>query len=62
MKSLPNYVEGEWNESLGKKVPLFNSINNEGGDAKITIYDEDSHDADKAFKNKELYKWFNSLT
>ncbi len=41
---------------------MINSINNEGGSAKITIYDEESHDADKAFKNKELYKWFNSLT
>ena len=40
---------------------MINSINKEGGSAKITIYDEDSHDADKTFKNKELYKWFNSI-
>ena len=43
-------------------VIMINSINKEGGSAKITIYEEESHDADKAFKNKELYKWFNSLT
>ena len=40
---------------------MIDSINKEGGNAKLTIYEVEGHDADVTFKKRELYEWFNSL-
>ena len=40
---------------------MIDSINKEGGNAKLTIYEVEGHDADVTFKKKEVYEWFNSL-
>ena len=37
------------------------SINEQGGNAKLTLYEVDSHDADHTYRNSELYQWFSSL-
>ena len=40
---------------------MIDSIKNEGGNARLTIYEVTGHDADKAYRNRELYEWFSSL-
>ena len=40
---------------------MIDSINKEGGNAILTIYEVEGHDADVTFKKRELYEWFNSL-
>ena len=40
---------------------MIDSINKEGGKAKLTIYEVEGHDADVTFKKREVYEWFNSL-
>lgn len=40
---------------------VIESIKDEGGDAKLTIYEVDSHDANKTYQNSQLYQWFSSL-
>ena len=36
---------------------MIDSINKEGGNAKLTIYEVEGHDADVTFKKRELYEW-----
>ena len=40
---------------------MIDSINKEGGNAKLTIYEVEGHDADVTFKKREVYEWLNSL-
>ena len=40
---------------------MIDSINKEGANAKLTIYEVEGHDADVTFKKREVYDWFNSL-
>ena len=40
---------------------MIDSINKEGGNAKLTINEVEGHDADVTFKKRELCEWFNSL-
>ena len=40
---------------------MIDSINKDGGNAKLTIFDVEGHDADVTFKKRELYEWFNLL-
>ena len=40
---------------------MIDSINKEEGNAKLTIYEVEGHDADVTFKKREVYDWFNSL-
>jgi len=40
---------------------MIASINEQGGNGKLTIYEVDGHDADVTYQNKELYRWLLSL-
>ncbi len=40
---------------------MITSINNHGGDPKLTIYEADSHDADVTYQAIQLYEWFSGL-
>ena len=40
---------------------MIASINEQGGNGKLTVYEVDGHDADVTYQNKELYRWLLSL-
>ncbi len=40
---------------------MVESINNHGGDAKLTVYEADGHDADGTYQDIQLYEWFSQL-
>ena len=40
---------------------MIASINNQGGDAKLTVYEVDGHDADATYQDIQLYQWFSGL-
>ena len=35
---------------------MIDSINKEGGNAKLTIYEVEGHEADVTFKKREVYE------
>ena len=43
------------------KEKMIELINEQGGHAKLTIYEVDSHDADVTYQNIDLYHWLLSL-
>ena len=45
----------------GDSERMIESINEQGGNAKLTVYEEDSHDADVTYQNIDLYHWLLSL-
>ena len=40
---------------------MIELINEQGGNASLTIYEVGSHDADVAYQNIDLYHWLLSL-
>jgi len=40
---------------------MIESINEQGGNAKLTVYEVDGHDADVTYQNTDVYHWLLSL-
>jgi hypothetical protein len=40
---------------------MIESINEQGRNGKLTVYEVDDHDADVTYQNIQLYQWLLSL-
>jgi len=40
---------------------MIESINEQRGNGKLTVYEVDGHDADVTYQNIQLYQWLLSL-
>jgi len=40
---------------------MIESINEQGGNGKLIVYEVDGHDADVTYQNIQLYQWLLSL-